>query len=77
MSPSSPITPLASAQVNHDHLKVELVEPDGMPPAVRITWPAAPTIVNPKQFPDVAAAVATLFSRAHIVLAALKTGKQL
>jgi hypothetical protein len=43
-----PITPLTSAQVNHDHLKVELVEPDGMPPAVRITWPAAPTIVKPE-----------------------------
>jgi|tagenome__1003787_1003787.scaffolds.fasta_scaffold20984318_4 hypothetical protein len=27
-----PITPLASSQINHDHLKVELVEPDAMPP---------------------------------------------
>jgi hypothetical protein len=26
-----PITPLASAEVNHDQLKVELVEPDSMP----------------------------------------------
>jgi hypothetical protein len=31
-----PITPLASAQINHDHLNVELVEPDAMPPMVRI-----------------------------------------
>ena len=28
-----PITPLTSGQVNHDHLSVELVEPDGMPAA--------------------------------------------
>jgi hypothetical protein len=42
-----------------------------MPPAVRITWPAAPSIVNQKQIPDTAAVVAQLFARAHIVLAAL------
>jgi hypothetical protein len=67
-----PITPLASGQVNHDHLKVELVEPDSMPAAVRIVWPTAPTIVDPKRFPDIAAGVAQLFARAHIVLASLK-----
>jgi hypothetical protein len=67
-----PITPLASAQVNHDHLKVELVEPDTMPAMVRIVWPPQPTVVDPKRFPDVAAAVAQLFARAHIVLAGLK-----
>ena len=35
MSPSS-ITPLVSSQINHDQLKVELVEPDTMPAMVRI-----------------------------------------
>jgi hypothetical protein len=74
VSPSSPITPLASAQVNHDDLKIELVEPDSMPAMVRITWPMQPTIVDPKRFPDVAAALTNLFARAHIVLAALKAG---
>jgi hypothetical protein len=72
-----PITPLASAEVNHDHLKVELVEPDSMPAVVRITWPAAPTIVDPKRFPDVAAAIAQLFARAHTVLASIKAGRLL
>jgi hypothetical protein len=67
-----PITPLASAQVNHDQLKIELVEPDSMPAMVRIVWPPQPTVVDPKRFPDVAAAVAQLFARANIVLAALK-----
>jgi hypothetical protein len=69
-----PITPLASAQVNHDRLTVELVEPDGMLPMVKITWPPQPTIVDPKRFPDVAATIAQLFARAHIVLASLKAG---
>ena len=72
MSQSSPITPLASAQVNHDQLKIELIEPDSMPAMVRIVWPAAPTVVDPKRFPDVAAAIAQLFARTHIVLAGIK-----
>jgi hypothetical protein len=72
VSQSSPITPLSSAQVNHDQLKIELIEPDSMPAMVRIVWPAAPTVVDPKRFPDVAAAIAQLFARAHIVLAGIK-----
>jgi hypothetical protein len=48
--------------------------PDGMPPMVKITWPPQPTMVDPKRFPDVAAQIAQLFARAHIVLAALKAG---
>ena len=54
------------------HLKVELVEPDGMPAMRRIVWPPQPTVVDPKRFPDVAATVAQLVARAHIVLAGLK-----
>lgn len=46
MNPSSPITPLTSGQINHDHLSVELVEPAGMPAVVRIVWPTAPTITT-------------------------------
>jgi hypothetical protein len=41
---------------------------------VRIVWHAPTTIVDPKRFPDVAAAIAQLFARAHIVLASLKAG---
>ena len=70
--PKHPTTPLASAQVNHDQLKVELVEPDGMPGMVRIIWPPQPTVIDPWRFPDAAATVAQLFARAHIVLAAIK-----
>jgi hypothetical protein len=43
-----------------------------MPAMVRIVWPEAPTVVDPKRFPDAAAAVAQLFARAHIVLASLQ-----
>jgi hypothetical protein len=75
--PQSSTTPLASGQINHDRLSVELVEPDSMPAMVRIVWPPQPTIVDPKRFPDVAAQIAQLFARAHIVLASLKAGKQL
>ena len=70
----NPITPLASAQINHDQLAVELIEPTGMPSMVRIVWLPQPTIVDPKRFPDTAAAIAQLFARAHIVLASLKAG---
>jgi hypothetical protein len=72
-----PITPLASAQINHDHLKVELVEPDTLPAMVQIVWPEKPTIIDPKRFPDTAAAVANLFARAHIVLAAIRAERRL
>ena len=75
--PNHPITPLASAQINHDHLKVELVEPDTMPATVRIVLPPQLTVVDPKRFPDVAAAVAQLFARAHIVLAAIRAERRL
>ena len=67
----SQITPLASSQINHDQLTIDL-EPDSKQPAVRITWPLQPSVIDPKRFPDTAAAVAQLFARAHIVLASLK-----
>jgi hypothetical protein len=72
-----PITPLASAQVNHDTIAIELVEPSGLPPVVHIVWPAAPTIIDPKRFPDIAAQIAQLFARAHIVLAAIRAERRL
>jgi hypothetical protein len=77
VSQSSPITPLASAQINHDTISIELLEPNGMPPMVKITWPPQPTIIDPKRFPDTAAAVAQLFARAHVVLAAIKAERRL
>jgi hypothetical protein len=85
----SQVTPLADSQIHrtgHDVVTVELVEPDdrpafpviGTPPInVLIVWPEHPTVVDPNHFPDVAATVAQLFARAHIVLAAIRAGRRL
>jgi hypothetical protein len=54
-----------------------LVEPESLPAMVRIVWPPEPTVVDPKRFPDVAAAIANLFARAHIVLAAIRAERRL
>jgi hypothetical protein len=71
------ITPLASSQINHDDLSVELVEPDGMPAKVRIVWPPQPTVVDPKRFPDTAATIARLFAEAATALASMKASRRL
>ena len=85
----SQVTPLASGRVirsGHDVISIELHEPDdrpafpiiGTPPInVLIVWPEHPTVVDPTHFPDVAATVATLFARAHIVLAAIRAERRL
>jgi hypothetical protein len=73
--PNHPITPLASAQIIHDHLAVELVEPDGMPAMVRIVWPPQLTVVDPKRFPDIAATIARLFAEAATRLASINANK--
>jgi hypothetical protein len=73
VNPSSTI--LAAGLINGaDTITIELIQPAGMPAVVRIVWPAAPTVIDPKRFPDTAATIAQLFARAHIVLASLKAG---
>ena len=72
-----PITPLASGQLNHDHLAVDLVEPTGVPAMVRITWPAKPSVVDPPRFGDTAAALVKMFSEAHVALARIKVRRRL
>ena len=48
---------------------------------VRIVWPPQSSVIGPKRFPDVAATMAhtmaQLFSRAHVVVAALKVQRKL
>jgi hypothetical protein len=69
-------TILAESQVTQsphtDVVTVELVEPDDMPAAVRISWPAQPTVINPRSFGDTAAALVKMFSTAHVELARIK-----
>ena len=52
-------------QGNHH---VELIQPDDLPPIVRIGWPLQPTVIDPERFRDVAAALVKLFSEAHLTL---------
>ena len=77
MSQSSPITPLASAQMNHDTISIELLEPADLPAMVRVVWPPQPTVIDPKRFPDTAATIARLFAEAATRLASIKAGKRL
>jgi hypothetical protein len=42
-----------------------------MPAIVRIAWPPQLTIVDPKRFPDTAAAIVKLFAEAATALAGI------
>jgi hypothetical protein len=76
VSPS--LTPLASATISNDaEIIVALMEPNHLPAKVKISWPARPSLIDPEVFPDVANTIATLFARAHIVLASVKAGGEL
>jgi hypothetical protein len=80
VSPSStnhPITPLASSQINHDTISIELVEPADLPAVVKITWPEQASIVDPKSFGETAGALVKMFSAAHIELARIRVWKKL
>ena len=67
------LTELASGQITPtEAITIILSEPDGLPSSVLIHWPEKSTVVNPKRFRDTAAAVARLFSEAHIALARIK-----
>jgi hypothetical protein len=70
--PKHPTTPLASGQINHDQLAVELVEPDNHPPVVRINWPAAASIATPANYPAIAAAVTKIIAESATALARWK-----
>jgi hypothetical protein len=74
----SQITELASGAITAaDTIIIELVSPDDLPAAVRIHWPAAPTIAGARNFPDTAATVVKLFADAHIALDAIKARRPL
>jgi hypothetical protein len=58
-------------------ITVELIEADETPAVVIVSWPVKPTVLHPRRFPDVAAAIATLAADANTALAAIKTGRRL
>jgi hypothetical protein len=75
--PNHPITPLASSQINHDTITIELVEADETSAVVLIKWPGKPSVLHPRRFPGTAAVIVRLFSEAHITLAQVRARRRL
>jgi hypothetical protein len=69
-------TELAHGTVNSaDHLSVELVEPPHMPAIVRIAWPPQPTVVDPANYPAIAATITKIIAESATALARWKAGR--
>jgi hypothetical protein len=62
---------LASVSASGDSIVVELITPDGMPPAVRITWPTT-TVVQPARYADTASAIMRVIARANVGLTRIR-----
>jgi hypothetical protein len=45
-------------------------------PMIRIGWPLQPSVVDPRRFPEVTAAIARLAAEAHTALAQIKGAGQ-
>lgn len=72
------VTELATGQLTtSEFITIELIEADETPVVVIVRWPVKPTVLHPRRFPDAAAAIAQLFARAHVVLAAIKAKRRL
>jgi hypothetical protein len=67
------VTPLATSQLNHTKINIQLGERDGTA-VVMITWPTEPTTISAVKFPELAANLTTLFANASIELARHKAG---
>jgi hypothetical protein len=74
----SQITQLASGAITAtDTITIELVEADETPAVIIVGWPAKPTVLHPRRFPEAASIIVRLFSEAHIALAAIRAGRPL
>jgi hypothetical protein len=78
------VTPLAQGQITPvSAILIELHEDADTPAAARerglvlISWPLQPTMIDPAQFRDTAAAMVKLFSDAHIALAGIRGRRRL
>jgi hypothetical protein len=72
----SKTTTLASGQITPtDTLLVELHEPDEFPASILITWPQAPSVVDPQRFGATANAVARLMATAITKLAQIRANE--
>jgi hypothetical protein len=71
------ITELVTGQItNTDSITVELIESDENPAVGIITWPAKPSVIHPRRFPDTAATLAKLFAEAATTLAGIKARRR-
>jgi hypothetical protein len=69
----SKTTTLASGSVTPtDMLIVQLRVPDELPASILITWPQAPSVVDPRRFGTTANAVARLMATAITKLAEIR-----
>ena len=67
---------LASGRVsNTDVLIIEEIRPDSMPPKIRITWPHAPSIVEPRDFQKCVSKIMKILNDAVIEQAARRRGR--
>jgi hypothetical protein len=79
VNPSNhPTIVLASGQFHlSDSITIELVQPDGEPGRIRITWPSHTTITTPAKYAEAAAAAMRLLASASTELSRIKAGKRL
>lgn len=74
----SQITELAAGQITiTEMITIELVEADGKPAAVIITWPARSTVVHPHRFPSSAENATRIFAAAAVPLAQIRRDRRL
>jgi len=75
------ITQLDHATLNGgDEITIDLIRPNGLaaisrtvtPSKVRITWPLQATVINAREFSEIAAVVARLFAGASTELPAIR-----
>ncbi len=72
----SKTTTLASGQITPaDALLVELRESDDFPTTIMITWPQAPSVIDPRRFSATANAVARLMATAITKLAQIRANE--
>jgi hypothetical protein len=62
---------------NADALTIELVEPPGMPPVIRLRWPEKPSITTPDAYASVAAAAMQILAAAVVRLAQIRRDRRL
>jgi hypothetical protein len=72
----SKVTTLASGQFHlSDTITIELVQADGEPARIRITWPPHDTMTTPAKYTEAAAAAMKVLANASTELSRIKANK--